>query len=177
MIDRFVSVSRATIKGTLVIGILQGALAGAAFWMAGINGATFWGTVMAVLSIVPGVGSALIWIPVVIYLLAAGHVFAGIALAAWCGLVVGTVDNLLRPRMVGRDTKMPDLMILLSTLGGIVLFGAVGIIIGPIVAALFVTVWEIYGTAFQDLLPEVDPMPALGSSSPARPSRPQRADG
>ncbi len=176
MVDKFVSVSRATIKGTLIIGIVQGALAGGAFWVAGIDGAAFWGTVMAVLSIVPGVGAALIWVPAVIYLIAADRVGAGIALGIWCTALVGTVDNFLRPRLVGRDTRMPDLLILLSTLGGLVLFGAVGIVIGPIVAALFVTIWEIYGTVFKDMLPEVEPVPALASPSgpPASSTRRRR---
>ncbi len=155
MLEKFVSVSRATIKGTLVIGIVQGGLAGLAFWVAGINGAVFWGTIMAVLSIIPGVGTALVWVPAVIYLLAVGRVGTGIGLALWCGVVVGTADNVLRPWLVGKDTKMSDLLVLLGTLGGLVLFGAIGIVIGPIVAALFVTVWEIYGHAFADYLPAV----------------------
>jgi predicted PurR-regulated permease PerM len=153
MVEKFVSVATATLKGTLVIGIIQGGLAGIALFLAGIGGAAFWGTVMVVLSIVPGIGTALIWVPAVIYLVAGGHYGAGIALAVWCGVVVGTVDNVLRPRLVGKDTKMSDLLILLSTLGGIFFFGAVGFIIGPIVAALFITVWDIYGMTFKDLLP------------------------
>ena len=88
----------------------------------------------------------------VIYLLAKGNIVAGIALLAWSAGVVGTVDNVLRPRLVGKDAKMPDLLILLSTLGGIVMFGAVGFILGPIVAALFLTIWDMYGAAFEDVL-------------------------
>ncbi len=158
MVDRFTSVARATIKGTLIIGIVQGGLAGLAFGVVGIKGAAFWGTVMAVLSIIPGVGTALVWVPAVVYLAAIGRFSAAILLFIWCAAVVGTVDNLLRPWLVGKDTKMPDLLILLGTLGGLLLFGATGIIIGPIVAALFVTVWEIYGEAFKDYLPEVQPV-------------------
>jgi len=155
MVEKFISVTRATIKGTLVIGLIQGTLAGLAFFVAGIGGAAFWGTIMAVLSIIPGVGAALVWIPGVVYLFVIGKPVAAILLTVWCVLVVGTVDNILRPRLVGKDTKMSDLLILLSTLGGILLFGAVGFIVGPIVAALFVTVWEIYGITFKDLLPPV----------------------
>jgi predicted PurR-regulated permease PerM len=155
MVDRFVSVSRATLKGTLLIGILQGTLAGAGFAVAGIQGAVFWGTLMTLLSIVPGIGTALVWVPAVILLIATGHVAAGVLLGIWCGAVVGSVDNVLRPRLVGRDTEMHDLMILFGTLGGILLFGLLGFIVGPIVAALFVTIWEIYGTAFRGVLPEV----------------------
>lgn len=156
MLGKFMSVSRATIKGTLVIGIVQGTLAGLAFWVLGVNGALFWGTIMAVLSIIPGIGAALVWVPAVGYLMAIGRPVAAIVLLVWCAGLVGTVDNLLRPWLVGRDTKMPDLLILLGTLGGILLFGAAGVVLGPIVAALFVTVWDIYGTTFSDVLPAVE---------------------
>jgi predicted PurR-regulated permease PerM len=155
VLDKFVSVTRAMVKGTLLIGIVQGALAGAGFAVVGIPAAAFWGTVMAVLSIVPGVGTALVWGPAVIYLFAVGQTGVGIGLLVWCGAVVGTVDNLMRPWLVGRDTQMPDLLILLGTLGGLFLFGAAGVLIGPIVAALFITVWELYGEAFRELLPDV----------------------
>ena len=155
LVSRFVSVTRATLKGTLVIGIIQGGLAGLAFALAGIDGAIFWGTIMAVLSIIPAVGAAIVWIPAVIYLLATGQLLAGVGVLLWCGIVVGSSDNILRPLLVGKDTKMPDLLVLLSTLGGIGVYGVLGVIIGPIIAALFLTVWELYGEAFRDVLPEV----------------------
>ncbi len=155
LVARFLSVTRATVKGTLVIGILQGGLAGIAFAIVGIQGALFWGTIMAILSIIPAVGAALVWIPGVIYLLATSQIVGGLGLFLWCGIVVGSTDNVLRPILVGKDTKMPDLLVLLSTLGGIAVYGALGIIIGPILAALFLTVWELYGEAFKDFLPEV----------------------
>jgi len=154
LFGKFAEVSRATLKGTLVIGIVQGALGGLAFAVVGIKGAAFWATIMAVMSIVPAVGTALVWIPAVVYLLLTGHVAAGIGLLVWCAAVVGSVDNLLRPRLVGGDTEMPDLLILLSTLGGLSMFGAVGLIIGPVIAGIFLTVWEIYGTTFRELLPD-----------------------
>jgi predicted PurR-regulated permease PerM len=154
LLERFISVTRATLKGSLLIGLIQGGLAGLAFWVAGVPGPAFWGAIMVVLSVLPAVGAALIWIPAVIYLILAGDVMAAIGLMAWCAVVVGTVDNFLRPRLIGRDARMSDLLILLSTLGGIVLFGAVGFIVGPIIAALFVTVWHIYGEVFRDWLPE-----------------------
>jgi predicted PurR-regulated permease PerM len=155
MVGRFMSVSRATIKGTVIIGAIQGALGGVAFAVAGINGAAVWGTMMALLSAIPGLGHALVWIPACIYLAAAGHLGACIGLLIWCAGVVGSVDNFLRPWLVGKDTELPDIVILVSTLGGIVLFGFLGFIVGPIIAALFVTVWELYGAAFEDLLPPV----------------------
>ena len=171
MIEKFLSVSRATLKGTLVIGIVQGGLAGLGFAVVGIESATFWGTVMAVLSIIPAVGTGLIWVPAVIWLFATGDTVAGLGLLIWCALIVGTADNFLRPRLIGHDTEMPDLLVLLGTLGGITLVGAVGIVIGPIIAALFVTIWEIYGETYKDVLtpgkvestvpvPEIEPPPS-----------------
>jgi predicted PurR-regulated permease PerM len=172
MMGRFVSVSRATIKGSLVIGLVQGALGGLAFWMAGLEGWAFWLAVMAVLSVIPGLGAAIVWIPAVIYLGIVGRWAAAALFVIWFALLVGSVDNFLRPMLIGKDTKLPDLLILLSTLGGIVLFGAVGVLIGPIVAALFVTVWDLYGTAFRDILPPVE-HPVLPGVTPARaPSAP-----
>ncbi len=153
----FTSVSRATLKGTLIIGIIQGVLGGIGLAVAGIQGAAFWGTLMAVLSIVPGIGIFLVWGPAAIYLIAVGKVGSGVALAVYSGAFVGTIDNFLRPRLVGKEAKLPDLMILLGTFGGLVLFGAPGLVIGPMIAALFVTVWEFYGRTFKDALVETQP--------------------
>ena len=155
ILDRFTSVTRATLKGSAVIGILQGALAGGAFAVVGIPSAVFWGAIMTVLSIIPGIGSALVWAPAAIILAATGHIAKAIGLALFCAIVIGSLDNLLRPILVGKDTQMHELMIFFGTLGGIIMFGVVGVIIGPIIAALFVTVWDIYGIAFKDVLPAV----------------------
>jgi predicted PurR-regulated permease PerM len=155
MLARFTSITRATIKGTVVIGIIQGALAGIAFWLAGIDGAAFWGTIMTILSIVPGIGAALVWVPAVIILFINGQYVTGTLLLVWCAAVVGTIDNFLRPALVGRDAKMPDLLILIGTLGGLFLFGPIGFIVGPIVCGLFLTVWDIYGATFKEVLPPV----------------------
>jgi len=188
LLERFISVTRATLKGSLLIGVIQGGLAGLAFWVAGVPGPAFWGTIMIVLSIIPAVGAALVWIPAVVYLFLTGAAGAGVGLLVWCAVVVGTVDNFLRPRLIGRDARMADLLILLSTLGGIVLFGAVGFIVGPIVAALFVTAWHIYGAAFQGWLLDgvaaavtggltigLDP-PASGGRDIERPGGPARGN-
>jgi len=156
ILDKFTSVTRATLKGTLVIGVLQGGLAGLAFAVLGIPSAVFWGTIMAILSVIPSIGSALVWVPAAIYLSITGHPAKGIGLFIFCGAVVGSLDNLLRPILIGKDTQMHELMIFFGTLGGIIMFGVIGMIIGPIIAALFVTVWEIYGIAFQDVLPKVE---------------------
>lgn len=153
LIAQFVSVTRATIKGSILVGLLQGALAGAAFFVLQLPGAAFWATVMAVLSVIPVLGSGLVWAPAAVILAAGGRVAAGIGLALWGLLIVGTIDNFLRPRLVGRDTKMPDLLVLLATFGGLTMFGLVGFILGPIVAALFLTAWDLYGAAFRELLP------------------------
>ena len=155
VLERLRSVTRATIKGTVVIGIIQGTLAGIGLWFAGLPSAAFWGTIMAVLSIVPGIGAALVWLPAVIYLFVTGQKLAATLLLIWCSAVVGTIDNMLRPKLVGKDAKMPDLLILIGTLGGLFLFGPVGFIIGPLVCGLFLTVWEIYGATFKDVLPPV----------------------
>ena len=146
------SVSRATIKGTLVIAVIQGALGGLGFAAVGIDNFVFWAAVMAVLSVVPGIGSMLVWVPVVVYLMTTGQMVEGVGLLLWCALIVGSVDNVLRPVLVGRDTEMPDLLILLSTLGGISFFGAAGLVLGPMLAALFITVLAIYNRVFADWL-------------------------
>lgn len=155
MIERLNSITRATIKGTVLIGIIQGTLGGLGFYFAGFTGAAFWGTIMIILSIVPGIGAAILWIPAVLYLLTVGDWGKAAMLGAYMGLVVGSVDNVLRPALVGRDAKMSDLLILLGTLGGIFTFGAIGFIIGPVICGLFLTVWEIYGETFKGHLPPV----------------------
>lgn len=155
LLRNFTSVARATIKGTLIIGVMQGTICGVAFAIAGIKGPVFWGTVMAVTSIIPAFGTAIVWGPTVIILALLGNFVGVIILVVLCGLVAGNLDNLVRPKLVGRDTEMHDLFVLFSTLGGISMFGLLGIIIGPIIAALFITIWEIYGDAFRDYLPDV----------------------
>jgi predicted PurR-regulated permease PerM len=150
LLGTYVSVGRATIKGTLVIGIMQGGLAGLAFWVAGIQGAIFWGVVMTVLSIIPGIGTALVWVPAVVFLALDGQVVAAVGVALWCALVVGTIDNVLRPILVGKDIQMPDLLVMLTTLGGLSLFGATGILVGPLIGALYLTVWRMWGSAIDE---------------------------
>ncbi|MCA1794327.1 MAG: AI-2E family transporter [Desulfobacteraceae bacterium] len=156
LLHRFTSVTRATIKGTLIIGIMQGTLCGLAFAIAGIDGPVFWGSLMAVMSIIPALGTAIIWFPALIILALAGDFTGVIILAVLCGAVAGNLDNLIRPRLVGKDTEMHDLFVLFGTLGGLSMFGLLGIIIGPLVAALFITIWEIYGVVFKDYLPNVE---------------------
>ena len=155
--ERFMSITRATIRGTLVIGVIQGSMTGVAFWIAGIPSVAFWTVLMVVLSIVPLIGGALIWVPACIVLLAMGHVTKAVLLALFCSLVVGSIDNLLRPWLVGRDTKLHDLVILFSTLGGLLVIGPTGFIIGPVLAGLFVTSWQIFGIAYREQLADGTP--------------------
>lgn len=154
LFDKFLSVTRATLKGTMVIGLIQGMLSGAAFFALGVPGAIFWGVVMVVLSVLPVIGGALVWVPTAVVLALSGNFGKALILVAFCSIVVGSVDNVLRPRLVGRDTEMHDLMILFSTLGGIVAFGAVGFILGPIIAALFQTAWALMDDTFDDVFPQ-----------------------
>jgi predicted PurR-regulated permease PerM len=148
LMSRFAEVSRATIKGTVVVGIAQGAIGGIAFAVLGLGAPVLWGTMMALLSILPAVGTALVWLPAAIILFVSGRVVAGIALVLVGVFLIGMVDNVLRPILVGRDTRMPDYLILLSTLGGLAAFGLAGIIIGPIIAAFFLAVWRMAQTEF-----------------------------
>lgn len=143
--DRFAAVTVATLKGALVIGLVQGALGGFIFVLLGIPGAVFWGALMAILSAVPAIGPPLIWVPAAVILIIQGNVASGVILIAFGTLVIGMVDNLLRPPLVGRGTQMPDYLVLFSTLGGIGLFGISGIVLGPIVIAFFLTAWQIFG--------------------------------
>ncbi len=153
---KFGEVTRATIKGNLVIAVIQGTLGGLIFWVLGIPGALLWGVVMAVLSLIPAVGPAIVWVPVSLYLFATGDNVKGVVLVAFGAGVIGLVDNILRPILVGRDTKLPDYIVLLSTLGGLGLFGINGFVIGPLVAALFIAFWGIFIREVHVLAPDSD---------------------
>jgi predicted PurR-regulated permease PerM len=141
---RFAEVSRATIKGTLVVALVQGTLGGLIFWILGIKAAVLWGAIMSLLSLLPALGSALIWGPAAVMFFASGAYVKGLILVGVGSLIIGLVDNVLRPLLVGRDTLMPDYVVLLATLGGLTMFGMSGFVIGPIIAALSLTVWEMF---------------------------------
>lgn len=145
---RFSSVTRATLKGTLLVGAVQGALGGTLFWLLGIRAPVFWGVVMTMTCLLPVVGPAFVWLPAAIILLATGSVTEGIILIVGGTFVVGTADNILRPALVGRETRMPDYLVLLSTLGGLSVFGLSGFVAGPVVAALFLTAWNMFGREY-----------------------------
>jgi len=144
LFGKFATVIRATVKGNLLVAAIQGMLGSLAFWLLGVRGALLWGVLMAFLSLLPAVGAALVWLPVAIYFFLAGEVWQGVALVAWGMLVVGLVDNLLRPVLVGKDTRMPDYVVLITTLGGMATFGINGFVLGPAAAAMFIAVWHIF---------------------------------
>lgn len=143
LFQTFATVLRATVKGHLVVAVVQGALGGLAFWSLGIQASLLWAVLMALLSLLPVVGSGLVWLPMALFLLVSGALWQGLALLAYGVLVIGLVDNLLRPLLVGRDTRLPDYLVMLSTLGGLATFGVNGLVLGPAIAALFVAVWKI----------------------------------
>lgn len=144
LIDQFSAAVRATVKGNLVVAVVQGTLGGLAFFFLGVSGAALLAVLMAVLSLLPAFGASLVWLPVAVYLLATGELVPGIALIAYGTLVIGLIDNFLRPILVGRDTKMPDYLVMVSTLGGMAIFGINGFVLGPVIAAMFMAVWRIY---------------------------------
>lgn len=144
---KFADVIRATIKGSVVVAMVQGALGGLIFWILGIHAALLWGVVMAFLSLVPAVGAGLVWAPAAVYLLATGDIWQGVVLIAFGVLAIGLVDNILRPILVGRSTRMPDYLVLISTLGGIAALGISGFVTGPLVAAMFLAVWDVVATS------------------------------
>jgi predicted PurR-regulated permease PerM len=150
LLDQFATVVRATVKGNVVVALVQGTLGGLAFWVLGIKGALLWGAVMALLSLLPAVGAAMVWGPVAVYLLSTGSIWPALGLTAWGVLVIGLVDNVLRPILVGKETLLPDYLVLIATLGGLAMFGLNGFVIGPVIAAIFLAVWDIFAQARQE---------------------------
>jgi predicted PurR-regulated permease PerM len=141
---KFNRVVRATVKGNLLVAITQGALGGLIFWFLDIPSALVWAVLMAFLSLLPAVGAGIVWGPVAAFFLLTGAIWQGVVLGLFGVFVIGLVDNVLRPILVGKDTKMPDYLILISTLGGLALFGLNGFVIGPLIAALFMSSWAIF---------------------------------
>lgn len=147
LFTRFADVVRATVKGGILVAIAQGALGGVAFWFLEIHAALLWAVLMAFLSLLPAIGAGLVWVPVAIYFLATGAIWQGFALILYGVLVIGLVDNVLRPFLVGKGSKLPDYVVLISTLGGIEVFGLNGFVIGPLIAAMFMVSWEIFSAS------------------------------
>ena len=140
---QFAVTIRAILKGTVVVAVVQGALGGLIFWLLGIRAPLVWGAGMAVLSLLPVVGTGLIWVPVAVYLIVSGNIWQGILLLGYGLLVIETVDTLLRPVLVGKGAQIPDYLVLVTTLGGISTIGANGFVVGPVIAALFLATWHV----------------------------------
>jgi predicted PurR-regulated permease PerM len=150
LIAKFVTVIRATIKGSVIVALLQGTTGGVVFWAIGIPGALLWGVAMGVFSLFPAIGTGMIWAPVALYLLATGAIWEALVLGGCGFFIISSVDNIVRPILVGRDARMPDYVVLIATLGGFELMGFNGFVIGPVIAALFMAVWQISGTEQTD---------------------------
>lgn len=150
---KFATVIRATVKGNIAVAMVQGALGGFIFWALDLHAPVLWGVLMAFLSLLPAIGAAVVWFPVAVYLLIGGQTVDGMVLMAFGVLVIGLVDNVLRPILVGKDTKMPDYVVLLSTLGGLAIFGPNGFVIGPVIAAMFMAAWDLLVTSRQQAPP------------------------
>jgi len=147
LFTKFTTVIRATVKGNVVVALVQGALGGLIFWFLGVHAPVLWAVLMAFLSLLPAVGAGLVWLPVAIYFLVTGAVWQGVVLIVFGVLVIGLVDNVLRPVLVGKDTKMPDYVVLIATLGGMAIFGLNGFVIGPVIAAMFMAVWDLFSAS------------------------------
>jgi predicted PurR-regulated permease PerM len=147
LFSKFTTVIRATIKGSILVAAVQGALGGLIFWLLGLHAPVLWGVVMGFLALLPAVGAAAIWVPAAIYLLVTGSTWQGVVLLAFGAFVIGLIDNILRPLLVGKDTKMPDYVVLISTLGGLATFGLNGFILGPVIAAMFIAAWDIFSAS------------------------------
>lgn len=163
LLTQFATVVRATVKGNIVVALVQGALGSLAFFVLGVPGAILWGTVMAVFSLLPAVGAALVWAPVALWFFFGGEIVKAVGLTVWGALVIGLVDNVLRPILVGKDTRMPDYLVLVATLGGIVVFGLNGFVIGPVIAAIFLVSWDMLGSAREQENTEVE-LPPPGAA-------------
>ncbi|MPZ77570.1 MAG: AI-2E family transporter [Deltaproteobacteria bacterium] len=147
LFSKFTTVIRATVKGNIVVALVQGALGGLIFWFLGVRAPVLWAVLMAFLSLLPAVGAGLVWLPVAIYFLVTGAIWQGVVLIVFGVLVIGLVDNVLRPILVGKDTKMPDYIVLIATLGGMAIFGLNGFVIGPVIAAMFIAAWDIFSAS------------------------------
>jgi predicted PurR-regulated permease PerM len=164
---KFAQVSRATVKGSLIVAAAQGGLGVLLFLIVGIETAVFWGVIMAVLSLIPALGAGLVWLPAAVILLANGQIWEGVIVLLGGVFVIGIVDNVLRPIVIGRDTRLPDYLVLISTLGGIAAFGLAGFVAGPIIAALFLVMWELFAEEYNDMPAATTPVP-----EPPVPERP-----
>ncbi len=156
LLKKFIGISRATLKGSLIIAIIQGLLMGIIFWIAGVGSPAIWGLVTAILSLIPALGAVLVWLPVGIFLLLTGDIWQAFFVLAAGAIVVSSIDNVLRPKLVGNDASLHPLLVFLSTLGGLVAFGFAGFIIGPIIIVLLVSLLDIYENEFKKELKDTN---------------------
>jgi len=152
LVEKFISISRATIKGNLVVAIIQGTLGATLFAAVGIQSAIIWGVAMMFLSLLPMMGTSLVWFPAGIIMLMMGNIWQGIVILVLGFTIISTIDNVLSPELIGKDTQLHPLLLFFAILGGLPLFGFAGFIVGPVIVALFVSMWEIYGVEFKSQL-------------------------
>jgi predicted PurR-regulated permease PerM len=152
LFKRFTSVSRATLKGTIIVGAIQGFAGALLFWATGIEGVIIWGVIMAILSVVPALGSFIVWGPAGVAMLAMGNTWQGVTILLVGTIVISNIDNFLRPPLIGKDVAMHPILVLFSTLGGLILFGISGFIIGPIIIAMYLAIMSIYQHYYQNQL-------------------------
>lgn len=157
-VDKFAAVVRATVRGNVIIAIVQGVIGGLTFWALGIEAALLWGVVMTFLSMLPAIGAAIVWVPAAIWLFLVGAWIKGMIMVLVGAFIIGLIDNLLRPPLVGQGARLPDYVVLISTVGGISLFGLSGFVIGPMIAALFISAWSLF-TKQQDQRAEIRAQP------------------
>jgi predicted PurR-regulated permease PerM len=141
--NRTGEVISASVYGVLVIAVIQGVLGGLAFWFLGLPSALLWGVVMIFLSMIPMLGAFIVWVPAAIYLALTGHWVYAIILAVWGALVIGSIDNFLRPKLVGERTRLHELLVFFSVLGGLQVFGVLGIVLGPVIVAITITLLDV----------------------------------
>jgi hypothetical protein len=137
----------ASVQGVVVIAAIQGILGGLAFWALGLPSPLMWGAVMVVLSMIPVVGSTIVWVPTALYLALTGHWIKATLLVAWGAGVIGMLDNILRPRLVGGRTRLHELIVFFSVLGGLQVFGILGLVVGPVVVAITLALLDVFRRA------------------------------
>lgn len=150
--QRFSSMVRATLKGTIIVGVVQGLLGGLMFAIAGVPSFAIWAIIMIILSVIPAFGSGFVWVPVAVVMLFMGNIWQGVFILVFGTVVISLIDNILRPKLVGGDTAIHPLLVFFATLGGIISFGIIGFVIGPVIMALFLALWDIYGKEFNTQL-------------------------
>jgi len=143
IIDRTQEVISASVYGVLVIALIQGTLGGIAFWALGLPSPLLWGVVMVFLSMIPMAGAFVVWVPAALYLVITGEWGKAIILAVWGALVIGSVDNFLRPKLVGEKTRLHELLIFFSVLGGLQVFGVIGLVLGPVIVAITIALLDV----------------------------------